>query len=183
MLSSPIRAVPATDGSSNAWGFTIPKPRKAAKICVSIGSGWPTGRPRVRSFRLRRLASSSSLASSSRPPDRSHGGPPENLVVMGRMTAPFGIKGWIKLQPFTAAPENLQAYSHWWIGAAGQWQEYRVEGMEVHSAAVVVKLAGCEDRDAAALFRGREVAVPRDALPETAANEYYWSDLIGLKVV
>jgi 16S rRNA processing protein RimM len=102
---------------------------------------------------------------------------------MGRMSAPFGIKGWIKLQPFTAAPENLQAYSHWWIGGAEQWQEYRVEGMEVHSAAVVVKLAGCEDRDAAALFRGREVAVPRDALPETAANEYYWSDLVGLKVV
>ena len=102
---------------------------------------------------------------------------------MGRITAPFGIKGWIKLQPFTAAPENLQAYSQWWIGGEGAWQEYRVEGMEVHSAAVVVKLAGCEDRDAAALFRGREVAVPRDALPETAANEYYWSDLVGLKVV
>ena len=102
---------------------------------------------------------------------------------MGRISAPFGIKGWIKLQPFTAAPENLQAYSHWWIGASGQWQKYRVEGMQVHSAAVVVKLAGCEDRNAAALFRGREIAVPRDALPDTAANEFYWSDLIGLKVV
>ncbi|HUP95483.1 MAG TPA: ribosome maturation factor RimM [Burkholderiales bacterium] len=102
---------------------------------------------------------------------------------MGQITAPFGIKGWIKLQPFTAAPENLQAYSHWWIGSEGAWQEYRVEGMQVNSAAVVVKLAGCEDRDAAALFRGREIAVPRDALPETAANEFYWSDLVGLKVV
>ena len=102
---------------------------------------------------------------------------------MGRITAPFGIKGWLKLQPFTAAPENLQAYSHWWIGSAGQWQKYRVEGMEVHSASAVVKLAGCEDRDAAGRFRGREVAVPREALPETGANEFYWSDLVGLKVV
>lgn len=102
---------------------------------------------------------------------------------MGRITAPFGIKGWIKLQPLTAAPENLQAYSRWWIGSAGQWQECRVEHAQVHGVSVVAKLAGCEDRDAAGRFRGCEVAVPREALPETAANEFYWSDLVGLKVV
>lgn len=106
-----------------------------------------------------------------------------NLVVMGRIIGPFGIKGWLKLQPFTAAPENLLAYPHWWIGSDSSWQECRVEQAEVHGTTVAAKLAGCGDRDAAALYRGREVAVPREAFPEAGANEFYWADLVGLEVV
>jgi 16S rRNA processing protein RimM len=109
--------------------------------------------------------------------------PPEKLVVMGRIAAPFGIKGWIKVQPFTAAPENLLAYGAWWIGRDGQWREYRVSGAEVRGRTLVAKVEGCDDRDAALLFRNRQVAVGRDVLPRTAANEYYWADLIGLAVV
>jgi 16S rRNA processing protein RimM len=102
---------------------------------------------------------------------------------MGRITAPFGIKGWIKLQTYTQAPENLLAYPTWWVGSEGDWQQNRLEQGQVQNAAVVAKLAGCEDRDAAALYRGKQVAIPRDAFPQPAANEFYWSDLVGLRVV
>lgn len=102
---------------------------------------------------------------------------------MGRITAPFGIKGWVKLRPFTAAPENLLAYTRWWIGNEASWQECRIEQAQVQSASVVAKLAGCDDRDAAMLYRGREIAVARAALPEPDENEFYWADLIGLTVV
>jgi 16S rRNA processing protein RimM len=124
------------------------------------------------------------LASSrSRRPDERAGGPPDDLVVMGRVSGPFGVKGWVKLQPFTEAPENLLAYPTWWVGGDGAWQESRIEGGHVQGGSVVAKLAGCEDRDAAALYQGREVAVSRDAFPQPAANEFYWADLVGLKVV
>jgi len=105
-------------------------------------------------------------------------------VVMGRITAPFGIKGWVKLQPFTAAPENLTAYPEWWIGSedAG-WQAIRVEQAVAQMGSVVAKLPGCEDRDAAMLYRGRDVAIARSAFPEAAENEFYFADLVGLKVV
>lgn len=102
---------------------------------------------------------------------------------MGRITGPFGIKGWVKLQPFTAAPRNLLAYPVWWISDGAGWQDCRVERAEVQSTTVAAKLAGCEDREAAALYRGRDVAVPRDAFPEAAPNEFYWADLVGLEVV
>ena len=48
---------------------------------------------------------------------------------------------------------------------------------------VVARLAGCGDRDKAAGFRGRQIAVPREQLPKAQPNEYYWADLIGLRVV
>lgn len=102
---------------------------------------------------------------------------------MGRIAGPFGIKGWVKLQPFTAAPQNLLAYPAWWISDDAGWRERRVERAEVQNTAVAAKFAGCDDREAAAFYRGREVAVPRDAFPEAAPNEFYWADLVGVKVV
>jgi 16S rRNA processing protein RimM len=102
---------------------------------------------------------------------------------MGRITGAFGIRGWIKIQPFTGEPGNLLAYPQWWVGNAAGWQEHCIELAKEQSGSVVAKLAGCEERDAAALFRGREVAVPREALPAPAENEFYWADLIGLDVV
>jgi 16S rRNA processing protein RimM len=44
-------------------------------------------------------------------------------------------------------------------------------------------MEGCDDRNAAALLRGKAVAVPRASLPAEPAQEYYWADLIGLRVV
>ena len=102
---------------------------------------------------------------------------------MGRITVPFGVRGWVKVHPYTEMPDSLLAYPKWWIGNDPEWQELRVEKAEVHGEAVAAKLEGCDDRDAAALYRGRHVAIPRDAFPQAGENEYYWADLIGLKVV
>ena len=104
---------------------------------------------------------------------------------MGRIVAPFGIRGWLKIQPFTSETKNLLSYPAWWIRdgvRGGNWQQHTVVDGRIQGRAVVARLAGCDDRDAALGFRGSEVAVPRAQLPKTQANEYYWADLIGLKV-
>ena len=102
---------------------------------------------------------------------------------MGHVTGPFGVKGWVKVRPFTEAPENLLTYPTWWVGSEGHWREEVIEGGQVQGGSVVAKIAGCEDRDAAALHRGKGVAVSRAAFPQPAANEFYWADLVGLTVV
>jgi 16S rRNA processing protein RimM len=102
---------------------------------------------------------------------------------MGRITVPFGIKGWVKIHPYTETPDSLLAYPKWWIGNDPDWRELQVEKAEVHGQSVAAKLAGCEDRDAAALYRGKQIAIARDAFPAAAENEYYWADLVGLEVV
>ncbi len=102
---------------------------------------------------------------------------------MGRITAPFGIKGWVRVQPFTAAAGNLLGYPRWWVQRGAEWQEVEVAEARAQMEAVVARLAGCEDRDAAARFRGAEIAVPRSQLPQTRPDEHYWADLMGLTVV
>jgi 16S rRNA processing protein RimM len=102
---------------------------------------------------------------------------------MGRVAAPFGVKGWVKITPFTESPAALARYSRLWVGGRDGWREVAVEEAAVHGASVVARLAGCGDRDAAGRLRGAELAVPREALPAAAPGEFYWADLVGLDVV
>jgi 16S rRNA processing protein RimM len=102
---------------------------------------------------------------------------------MGRIAAPFGVQGWLKVQPSTSEPKGLLGYKTWWVGRGEEWREHEVREAKVHGRTVVARLDGCEDRDAAARFRGQEVAISRTQFPATKAQEYYWTDLIGLGVV
>lgn len=102
---------------------------------------------------------------------------------MGHIGVPFGVRGWVKIHAHTEYSDSLLDYPTWWLGKNGRWREIKVVNSEVHSKSLVVQLEGCNDRDAAAALRGCEIAIPRDALPEPAENEYYWSDLIGLSVL
>ena len=102
---------------------------------------------------------------------------------MGRVTAPYGVKGWFKVHALTAQPGNLCDYPVWWLQRAGEWREMRVTGAKVHANTLVAQFAGIDDRDAAAALKGSEIGVPRAQLPAAADDEFYWADLIGLKVV
>ena len=109
------------------------------------------------------------------------------MVVMGRIAGAFGIKGWVKIQTFTQSLDSLIGYPTWWLSGAevngsGGWQESKVEEAAVHGRLVIAKLSGIDDRTAAELLRGREVAVPRSELPANQPGEYYWAELIGLSV-
>ncbi len=102
---------------------------------------------------------------------------------MGRINAPFGVKGWIKIKPFTETLDALLDYPSWQIGKGDQWRNVEVEDATLHGEFVVAKLADCNDREAAFALRGQEIAVDREELPDTEEGEYYWEDLIGLAVV
>lgn len=101
---------------------------------------------------------------------------------MGRITAPYGVRGWVKIQPYTQKADGLLGYRRWWMRGSSGWQETGVESARAHGGMVIAKLQGCDDRDAAFGLRGREIAVAREDLPETGENEYYWTDLLGLRV-
>lgn len=104
------------------------------------------------------------------------------MVIMGRVVAPYGIYGWLKIQPDTEMLDGLLEYPDWTLGREGSWQTYTLEAGKVHGNVLLAKLKGVADRDAAFALKGRLVSVPRQALPVAEEDEYYWSDLIGLQV-
>ncbi len=106
------------------------------------------------------------------------------MVIMGRIAAAQGIRGWVKIQPYTEYLDGLLDYKSWWIGHEhGPWREVEVQQCEVHNKTLAAQLPDCPDRTTAEKLKGLLIAVPRSSLPQQAGDEYYWSDLIGLEVV
>lgn len=108
---------------------------------------------------------------------------PSDLVVMGHVSGPFGIRGWVKVHAYTEASDSLFGYPVWWLSKDGGWKAYRLLEGEVHSKGLAACLEGVADRDVALALKGCKVAVPRSEMPEAEENAYYWNDLVGLKVV
>ncbi len=103
---------------------------------------------------------------------------------MGRVAAAHGIRGWVKVQPYTEYLDSLQGFSSWWLGCEnGPWSKVNVAHCEMHNKTLAAQFPDCTDRTAAEKLKGLLVAVPRSSLPEQNDGEYYWVDLIGLDVV
>lgn len=103
-------------------------------------------------------------------------------VTLGRIGAPHGVRGEVRVQSYARPPESILEFDRWWLDAGDGWREWTVRRSRVQANGIVVVLAGCDDRETAASLRHAPVAVPRSALPEPAAGEFYWCDLIGLRV-
>lgn len=106
------------------------------------------------------------------------------MVIMGRIAAAHGIRGWVKIQPYTEYLDGLLDYRSWWVGHEdGPWREVKVQQCEAHNKILAAQLPDCTDRTDAEKLKGLFIAVPRSSLPQQSENEYYWSDLIGHLVV
>ncbi len=105
------------------------------------------------------------------------------LIQLGIVGAPFGVRGWVKLRSHADPPDSLLEHRSLHIGRNGAWTEYRVEERGRSGGALTAKFVGINDRDQAATLRGLEVCVPRSALPQRDAKDFYRTDLIGCAVV
>lgn len=106
---------------------------------------------------------------------------PSSKVCVGQITGAHGVRGLVKVKPFTAAPEDLTAY-----GPVSDEAGARRLALQLLSWAKdqwIVKVEGVADRDAADALRGLRLYVDRTALPEPEEDEFYHADLIGLPAV
>ncbi|MDH3759319.1 MAG: ribosome maturation factor RimM [Gammaproteobacteria bacterium] len=104
-------------------------------------------------------------------------------VILGRIDGLFGVRGWIKVYSYTEPREAVLNYKDWLLARDGDWQRVELADGKRQGKAVIARLEGIEDRDAAAELIGSEIGVDRDALPEPEEGHYYWADLEGLTVV
>ena len=84
---------------------------------------------------------------------------------------------------YTEPREAVLDYDRWLLSGKNGWQEATVAEGQRHGKTVIVRITGYDDRDHAVGLIGTEIGVPRDELPETDSDHYYWSDLEGLSVV
>ena len=103
-------------------------------------------------------------------------------IVVGRLGAVYGVKGWLKVQSFTDDPESIFEYSPWLLSQKTE-REMKVVEWRRHNNGLIARLEGISDRDEAARLTGADVCITADELPALADDEFYWRDLIGMRVV
>jgi 16S rRNA processing protein RimM len=108
---------------------------------------------------------------------------PADLVVIGRFTGTFGIKGWLKVYSYTEPLDNLLDYLYCQVLRNGVWQATQIAEGKVHGKGLVVKIKGIDDPEQAAAYVGCDMAVASTQLPLLPENEYYWRQLEGLQVI
>ncbi len=107
----------------------------------------------------------------------------DDFVVVGKITGVFGVRGGLKVYSYTEPHANILNYSPWYFAIAGIWAKHEVRGGHAKGKGVIAFLTDCTDRDTAAALVHTEISVRQSQLPPAEAGEYYWSDLIGLRVI
>ena len=98
-----------------------------------------------------------------------------------------GIRGLVKVKPYSKEPEALFSASHIWLAKppalADSARPLSIKTAKEHSGQILLGLDGIADRDQALALKGSAVYVSRADFPEQDENSFYWVDLIGLPVV
>jgi 16S rRNA processing protein RimM len=119
---------------------------------------------------------------------------PADAVELGRIQDAWGIKGWVRIQPYSADTDALFASQDWFLqppearfargfSVFAGCVALRVAELKAHADGLVARLEGIDDRSLAESLKGCRISLPRSAFPEPEVGEYYWVDLIGLAVV
>lgn len=107
----------------------------------------------------------------------------EDLVVVGEITAAFGVRGEVKMRPLMDQPETLTALPAVRLRFPdGREEKRRITAARRSNKQAILTLAGALDRDAAETLRGATVLIRRDQLPVLGPDAYYETDLLGLSV-
>ncbi|MDY6850979.1 MAG: ribosome maturation factor RimM [Thermodesulfobacteriota bacterium] len=106
-----------------------------------------------------------------------------DLVVIGRVSRPHGIRGEIRVRLFTETAASFNRFERVFVRRPGGKPELIVVvEARPHKNIVLLKFKGLRSRDEALELTGADICVRRDWLPGLEDNEYYWADLIGLDV-
>ncbi len=120
----------------------------------------------------------------------------DQLVLVGRISSVFGIKGWVNVYSYTDPAENILNYSSWLLCASegdGQGKRnslpplskckpHRVSDGQRHGKRIIAQLDDNTSRERAGEYVQQDIFVKRGDLP-ALDDDVYWIELEGLQVV
>lgn len=102
-------------------------------------------------------------------------------VMLGEVTGAHGIKGDVVVRSYTGQPAAIAAYGP--LEDEHGQRRLELSVRRVTDKGVIAHITGIDDRNGAEALKGTRLFVAREALPDTAEDEFYHADLIGLEAV
>lgn len=103
------------------------------------------------------------------------------IVLAGKISGVFGTRGWVKLFSYTRPRSNLIGYETLLLGPTHT--PYRVVEAKEHGNRLIALFSNIENTEQAASLIDQQIFLERQWLAPESEGEFYWADLIGLKVV
>lgn len=100
-------------------------------------------------------------------------------IAVGRINQTWGLRGHVKVTPFTSNPQRLTAGAELYVAG----KPTRVLDSVSPQGYPIMQFAGFESREAAQTLRDELIEIDEEALPDLPDHEYYVDDLQGLTVV
>ena len=107
----------------------------------------------------------------------------KNLFPIGRVVKPHGIKGKMKVEYFGEDLRRFVSYREIFIeDEKGRPESYEILEASPHPPRLILRLKGIEKIEQAQPLIGKTILVEKEAFPGLEKGEYYWADLLGMKV-
>ncbi|MBI37723.1 MAG: 16S rRNA processing protein RimM [Alphaproteobacteria bacterium] len=103
-------------------------------------------------------------------------------ICVGVITGVHGLKGLVRIKPFTDIPESVSAYGPVEIEDGSRTLEIEVAN-RTGKGQIAARVLGVNDRNEAETLKGQHLYIKRGQLPSTDLDEFYFADIIGLSVV
>lgn len=101
-------------------------------------------------------------------------------MLIGRIAAPFGVQGEMKIDPLTDFPERFSSLEGLYVGSAHERRE--VEQVRMHGGRILIRLGGIRTPEEVAGLRGQELFVPRANASPLPPGHFYLEEALGLRV-
>ena len=103
-------------------------------------------------------------------------------LEIGQIVNTFGIKGMVKVKPFTDNIERFNNLEKIYIKNKSGQTGYKIQEVKYHKNMVLIKFEGIENPEQADLLRNSYLIVDRETEEPLEPGRYYIVDMIGLDV-
>ena len=106
------------------------------------------------------------------------------FIELGKIVGGWGVNGWVKLHSYSRNRADIAQYKRWFLKSRQVNEPVAFEQLNCRTQGqgVVAQLKGVADRDQALALVGRTILIRSEDLPDLPEQEFYWQQLIGLKV-
>jgi 16S rRNA processing protein RimM len=106
----------------------------------------------------------------------------DSLVITGRVIKPYGVLGWVKVEPLSANPQRYQPGNSFILEGKESGERLLLEEVREGSGVLLIKFQGFEDREGAEKLSGRLLMVEPSEVGEAPPGSYWEHQLLGLEV-
>ena len=107
---------------------------------------------------------------------------PSEMIDIGKIIAPFGVRGEVKVYPYTDFPQRVYSLKEVLLEGKGSSSFHTIKKAFIHKNIWVITFEGCESREGADALIGMTIRIPSSERLPLPDDTYYFDEIIGLEV-